>query len=674
MTARRLPALLFALVAAVGLLGIPVGPTAPAEVRAATPDLTIVSSARYDVQPDNQRIRVTIDLTLRNRLKDTTTRRFYFDHAFLDVLPRASNMKLSTGGGGASVSVVNRTEAYTRLRLNLASRLFSGKTARYRLTFNVTDPGGAATRDLRVGDSLVSFPVWAFATESTPGSTVTVVFPPGYDVKVEAGKIPPGTTDDAGRTIFRSGTLAQPLDFFAYLVADRPGAYQDATVSTTILGAPVDVQLRSWTDDAPWAKRVGDVLKAGLPALADRIGLEWPDYDQPLTVQEAVSRTTGGYAGLFDPSAGKVEIAYYADDFVVLHEAAHAWFNGALLADRWANEAFASYYATVAAADIERTVRIEELTDELRKSRIPLNAWGPVGSEDVAEEDYAYAASLALARAIAERAGDEGLKAVWADAQNGVGAYQPAGGAAETVEGPPDWRGLLDLLEARTEAAYDDLWREWVARDTDLPLLDARTQTRARHDAVATAAGDWQLPRPIRDALRSWRFSDASALLSEAEAALAGRDAVADAAAKAGLVASPNLRLAFEDDDGFGDATAETSAELDVIARFTAAEALRPVEMTPFLTLGLWNETPDVALEEARTAFASGDLAASASASGDVAFTWSTAESLGQSRALSIGLIVLAVLFALALLIATLRRRRRRRRGRVTMQATRLHD
>ncbi len=417
------------------------------------------------------------------------------------------------------------------------------------------------------------------------------------------------------------------------------------------------------------------MLEAGLPALADRIGLEWPAYDQPLTVQEAVSRTTGGYAGLFDPRAGKVEIAYYADDFVVLHEAAHAWFNGSLLADRWANEAFASYYAAEAAADIERTVRIEEPTDELKKSRIPLNAWGPVGSEDVAEEDYGYAASLALARAIAERAGDQGLKAVWADAQNGVGAYQPAGGgAAETVEAPPDWRGLLDLLEARTGVAYDDLWREWVARDTDLPLLDARTQTRARYDAIAAAAADWQLPRPIRDALRSWRFSDASALLSDAEAALAGRDAVADAAAKAGLIAPANLRLAFEDDDGFGDATAETSAELDVIARYAAAEALRPGEMTPFLTLGLWNETPDVELEEARAAFARGDLEASASASEDVALTWSSAESLGQSRALSIGLIALAVLFGLALLIATLGRRRRRRRRRVTMQATRLHD
>ena len=31
-----------------------------------------------------------------------------------------------------------------------------------------------------------------------------------------------------------------------------------------------------------------------------------------------------------------------------LHEASHAWFNGALLADRWSNEAFASDYGTQA--------------------------------------------------------------------------------------------------------------------------------------------------------------------------------------------------------------------------------------------------------------------------------------------------------------------------------------
>ena len=665
MTIRRLPAFLLATVAALGLLGIPVGPTAPAEVHAASQPLRFTSNARYDVQPKDRRVRVTVDLRMTNPSKDTATTAYYYDHAFVQVMAGASSFDVD-GPGTPRVRVVQRSKQDVQLRIDFGQRLTSGKSATYKLVFYLKDPGGAATRDLRVGDSLVSFPVWAFATRSTSGSTVTVVFPKGYDVQVEAGQIPAPTAEDDGRTIFRTGRLAKPLEFFAYLVADRPGAYRDALVDTQILGAPVRVQVRSWEDDEPWGKRVGRLLKAALPVLGTRIGLDWPEFAQPLTVQEAVSRTTGGYAGLFDPTAGKVEIAYYADDFVVLHEAAHAWFNGSLLGDRWSNEAFASYYATVAATELEREIRIEELTDELRESRIPLNAWGPVGSGDIAEEDYAYAASLALARAIAERAGDEGLQAVWADAQARVGAYQPAGGgAAEVVEGPPDWRGLLDLLEDRTEATYDDLWREWVARDTDLSLLDARAQTRQRYDAIVTAAGDWNLPRPIRDALRAWRFSDAAALLSDADAALANRTSVTQAAESAGLTPPPTLRLAFEDDDGFDDAAAEATAELDVIARYVAAEALRPAEITPILTLGLWGLTPEAQLDRAREAFQDGDLAGSAAASQDVSTTWANAESVGQARAISIGLIALALLLALGLSVAMARRRRRRRRVRM---------
>ncbi len=671
MIARRLATLLLAVVAAVGLLGTPVGPTAPVAVRAAGANLDFTSDARYAVQPENRRIQVTVDLHVSNPSKDTTTKRFFHDFAYVQVMAGASGFKVGWAGKGTPrVRVSERHKSYMILRVDFAQRLYSGKSATYQLTFYLKDPGGAATRDLRVGDSLVSFPVWAFATKGTPGGTVTVVFPAGYDVKVEAGSIPPATTDGTGRPIFRTGSLDKPLEFFAYLVAERPGAYSEASIGPTVRGAPVVVQVRSWQDDKPWGKRVGALLMAALPVLGERIGLDWPDYPQPLTVQEAVSRTTGGYAGLFDPSQAKVEIAYYADDFVVLHEASHAWFNGSLLADRWANEAFASYYATVAAADLKRKILPDPLTDALKKSRIPLNAWGPVGSEDVAQEDYAYAASLTLARAIAERAGQEGLQAVWAAAKAGVGAYQPAGGAAaETVDGPPDWRGLLDLLEEHTGKSYDDLWRAWVARDSDLALLDARAGARARYGAMVTAAGDWHLPRPIRDALRAWRFSDATALLDQAEVALASRAAVTADAAKAGLIAPATLRLAFEDDDGFDDASAEATAELDVIGRYVAAEALRPTETTPFTTLGLWGLTPEARLVEARDAFARGDLAASAAASEDVEFTWATAAGIGQSRAISIGLIVLAIVMILALMIQTARRRRRRR---IRMQASRM--
>ena len=661
-TRHRLGVALLAMVAAVGLLAAPVGPGSPVDVRAAAPDLTITSAAHYDVQPDQQRVQVTLDLTLTNHLKDTKTKRYYFDEAFLAILPGTSGFKLTWDGTGTpEVRASKKTNTYTMLRLVLAKRLYSGKSATYRLTFNLKDPGGAATRELRIGDSLVSFPVWAFATDATPGSSVSVSFPAGFEVEAQAGSIPPPTTDAEGRTVFDSGRLEQPLDFFAYLVADRPGAYTEQTVTAQVAQRSATIIVRSWPDDEPWADRISGLLRDGLPRMAERIGLDWP-HEDPLVVQEAVSRSTGGYAGLFDPSAGKVEIAYYADDVVVLHEAAHSWFNGALLADRWANEAFASYYALEVAADINVKASPDALTEELQVARIPLNAWGPVGTEDVTQEDYAYAASLVLAQTVAKRAGDDGLRDVWADAANLIGAYQPAIGDPELVDAAPDWRGLLDLLEERTDATYDDVWRTWVARPSDLPLLDARAAARERLAQVAAATDGWQLPRPIRDSMRAWRFEDATALLDAANASLDQRTAVEVAATQAGVIAPDTLRTAFEDDDGFDDALAEAAAELETIGRYAAATAARPAEATPFISLGLWGEIPEADLLVARDALARGDLEASAAASAEAAAIWSSAASVGQGRAVSIALLIAAALLAVGLIVGAWRRRRRRGR------------
>ena len=118
------------------------------------------------------------------------------------------------------------------------------------------------------------------------------------------------------------------------------------TVATTVADEPVRVTVRSWPDDPPWAERVSGLLddRAARPRRAHRPGLA-------ARRRRSSSRRPWRARPVATPACstrrqGKVEIAYYADDFVVLHEAAHGWFNGALLADRWANEAFASYYAT----------------------------------------------------------------------------------------------------------------------------------------------------------------------------------------------------------------------------------------------------------------------------------------------------------------------------------------
>ena len=124
-----------ALLLAGGLLGMP---STAASVRAAAPDLTISSDARYDVQPAQRRIRINLNLLLTNHLKDTVTRRFYFDRAFLAILPNSSGFKLTWDGKGApAVHVSKQTKDYTLLRLDLGQRLFSGKSARYTFLYRV---------------------------------------------------------------------------------------------------------------------------------------------------------------------------------------------------------------------------------------------------------------------------------------------------------------------------------------------------------------------------------------------------------------------------------------------------------------------------------------------------------------------------------------------------------
>ena len=265
------------------------------------------------------------------------------------------------------------------------------------------------------------------------------------------------------------------------------------------------------------------------------------------------------------------------------------------------------------------------------------------------------------------------LQAVWADAAGHVGAYQPpSGGTPETVAGAPDWRGLLDLLEAESGNRFDDLWRTWVARDEDLPLLDARAAARTRYDQVVGDAGDWTLPKPIRDAMRAWRFDDATRMLDEAERgprpARHDRDerrgGRPDAVAGAGDGVRGRRRLRRR------HGRSRRRGHRDRRAIATPSPRDRPAP-TRSPTLGLWGADPEATLAAARTAFEAGDLVGSAHAAEAAEATWTGATSIGQGRAISIAMLLAAILLAVILAIAW-RPRADRRRRRSRMQAHRI--
>jgi hypothetical protein len=660
---RRLSAGVLALLVALTVAAPGAGLLAPAVARGAATDLTLVTSATYTVLPADRRIAVSVLVTARNRTVETKLKKFYFDHAFLAIQPGSTGFKV-TGLKGASASVSRTTKDARLVRLSFP-RLWSGKSATFRLSFVLPATGKGANKQVRVGSGLVTMPVWAFASNGASGSSVSVHFPSGWDVAVESGDLPQRSKGADGGTVLASGPLANPLAFFAFVSGQHPAVFKDKPLQVDVGGTPASLILRGWTDDAAWTARMGKLLARGLPVLGQRIGVPWPHTDD-LVVQEAVSREAGAYAGLFDPSANRIEVAYWASDAVALHEAAHAWFNGDLVADRWAAEGFASWYAQQVAAKLKIKAAPPKLTDTLRASAFPLEAWAPSGS-GTAQESYGYAASYAMADAIAQRVGPDALARAWAAVAARTAPYQPpsrggaTAGASETLTAAPDWRGLLDILQDQTGQDLSDLFATWVAQPAEADQLQARTAARASYARTLALAGDWALPGTIRDAMRAWRFDAAEALMADARTVIAQRTALEAQAARDGITLPDDVRTSFQT-GAFADASARAEAERQAIVSIETAAAAKAPDDDPLSSIGSLGSSPDADLAAARAAVAAGDLdgAKAAAARADSAYTGAWDE--GRRRAL-LAVAVLATLLVLgSAIVGTLRRGRRRRR------------
>jgi hypothetical protein len=285
---RAIAPLLLALLIAASIGVLP----ASAPSAQAASGLTTTADATYVVDPDAHRVHVAVALTATNHLVDTKTRRFFFDKAYLAVQPGTAAFKISSPGATPRITVAAKKATYTLLRIDFGIQLAAGATRAFSIAYDIVDPGGAPTRAVRIGTSLVTFPAWGLGSDGATGGSVTVTFPAGFTIDVDAEGLGDPTTDAAGNTTYTTGRLANPLAFSATFVADRPSAFTETRLDLTVRGQPVILTLRAWPDDPAWAKRVAGLMTTGLPALADLIGLPMPP-ERPLIIEEAVSRSAG---------------------------------------------------------------------------------------------------------------------------------------------------------------------------------------------------------------------------------------------------------------------------------------------------------------------------------------------------------------------------------------------
>jgi len=615
-------------------------------VRAA--EYTMVTEARYAVDPDAGAVEVSVDVSFENTTPDPPGQFSAFEVIDLALQPGATAVTARDTDGPLEVSVGDRA-TFVAVSIRTRAAVRYEQIVTFTLEYAITD--GAAD-SVRIRPSVVLFSAWGFGTSGT----VSISLPDALEVRVDGS--PMTARHDAGSVILDSGLIDDPSAWLARVTGTAPASYVTESRAVPLAGGTVDLQVRAWADDRAWGERIADLLAAALPRLEAALGVDYPRVG-PLVVVE----TTPDPAGtISEPQAGaaEIDVAFTEPDFTVLHQASHVWLRPELVADAWIREGFASWAAeqVAPAVDVARPYDPAARAAELAGAAFPLESWG-AGASTSDQDAWAYAASWELADRLARVVGADPVRAVWQRVADGVSAYDPAGSRPAGISGtitPLDSRRLLDQLEAVSGASVEAIFTENVFSAAQEHQLAARSAAREAYAGLLAAAGDWGAPEPIRAAMADWRFDDATAGISEARAWLADRDDLYATLDELGLTAPARLQDRYRTAGGGEEARVELDAEAAVASGFAAGRDRAAVDRDLLERIGLLGTpAPGATLDRAAGLFAQGDLRGAADAIDEMIGTLDQARVNGAVR---LGAVVaVLVLLAIGLILAARRRR-----------------
>jgi hypothetical protein len=630
---RRLAAIVITAAALAPLATLASIATAPVALGA--DGLQFRTAARYVLMPERGVVRVGIDVTLTNLQPDSVSgnirTRYYYDRIALAVQDESSHLAAVDGGRRLTVTK-SEQKGFDLVTVRLASNLYYRQTQTFRITYDL--PGGKprSDSDIRVGRAFASFYAWS----SGDRGTVRIEIPAGFDVSTYGDDVQ--TTKAGGRTIL-SATVDQTSRWSVGVYADDPKALAARDLD---LPNRESIVVRSWPEDRAWADHVSKLLTTALPTLEQLLGLPWPVTDE-LQVSEVHTPTLEGYAGIYDSTNDEIVITEDLDDHVIVHEAAHAWFNKRLFDDRWANEGLADLYASLALEDGGQAREHAPAVSRTSKASFALLDWGPPQRIDDrqtdAREDYGYDASWQLLERLHDEIGDDGMRAVIRAAEAETIPYVGAG-EPEPLPGHADWRRFLDLLEGVGGSKQaTDLFTTWVVDPTEIPALQARGSAREAYAALVGEGEGWLPPLLVRTPMATWDWAAARKEMADARAVLALRDQLAAEASAAGLTAPSGLEALYEGaTQSFDDATGLAARQLDALHALAAASAVLAAPRDQFTQWGLDGVTqPETQLAAADAAWTAGDLDAATTGAAAAQATLAAAPEAGRTKAMTLG-------------------------------------
>ena len=637
------------------------GSAGASPARAADDALSLVSSATYSLVPAKGIVRVTIDVTARNNKPNliretpngTLTTRYFYESASIAIHAEAASIR-ATAGSTRLTTKVRRDSGFSVLEVRFRSDLFFGKSTKFRVQYNL--PGGAprSDSDIRVGSAFATFYAWAFGDRGS----VRINVPAGFEVETSGEAV--ATSVKGGVTTLSASSVDEVSEWYVVVVADRRDAL---TTERLDLAGGEHLVVRAWPEDEEWQSRVADLLRVGMPVLAQKIGLDWP-VNGDIEVAEVHTPLLEGYSGVFYTREDRIEISEDLDELTIIHEASHAWFNPALFVGRWINEGFADEYAARVLDEVSIGGLRPDSVSPTSPGAVRLNEWAHPGRIDDADksarERFGYEASWTVIRTLVDEIGEEKMRGVLGAAHAKETAYVGAG-APETVAVTNDWRRLIDLLEERGGSGKaDDLFRRWIVAPGDEALLDARVTARGAYAALVEAGRGWLPGYVIRDPLGRWQFDKATREISAATEILATRDEIAGIAAGAGAAPAPMLETAYESATSDLDGVRELAAkELAAVSALDQAAARVRDDRGLFTTLGLIGEDPAARLTAASVAFSAGDNDATTNGSAVVVAMLDKAPETGRTRVIAGGVVGIGAGAAGVAGVVALRRRRR---------------
>ena len=662
--AAPLAALGIALAALLGGLA----PTGVDVVRAIEqPEVT--GATTLTVQPEKRRIHAQVELRIKNVQPDTIsggqTTVWSVVEWQMAVPDEATHVRVTRGGERLPTTILERN-GFDEIRFDIRPRVPYGRTATVHITYDLPDGGARSSSPIRVGRAYVSFYAFAHGDDQ---ATMRVVLPEGFEVQTRGGDI--GTEFDAeGRTILTTNGSVDDARWFVVVNGDRPDALEAEMLRVEIGGQERALEVRSWPEDDLWAERVRERLTDGLVALHELNGLDWPVVG-PLRVSESATSSLEGYAGFYDPGEGRILdeilISEEPDDMVIVHEAAHAWFNDRLLSGRWISEGLADAYAARALDRLGSAQPRPEPVYRDTRVAFALNLWAPPALIDSAasqaREAYGYDAARQVIDAVVDEIGEERMREVLAAANDRSIAF-PGAARPESqmnVASFRDWRYLLDLLEqvgGSTEAA--ELYETWVVSDVERPILADHEAAVRRYAQLVDDADGWLPAYALRAPMARWAFDFVDRELELAETALGRRASVEALEDHLGLDDGGALRTAFESAEiSYDGVVSLADAMIEALGDVQTAQEAVSAERDPFVTLGLVGLDPSLDLSAAGAAYRSGDLHEARIQAAEAVALIDAADEVGTQRAATAGGIALVIVLLGAGAVVVRRRRRR---------------